>query len=131
MPFLQSRLKPIVVADATAMNKLITDLANGTFAAREAATKQLKALGEQAEPGIRAALKGDTPLESRRRLRQLLDGPPSPATLRMFRAIAVLERIGNAEAVDLLATLAKGAATVRTTEDAAAALARVGARMAK
>jgi hypothetical protein len=66
MPFLQSRLKPIVIANAAAMNTLIADLNSGTFAAREAATKQLHALGEQTEPGIRAALKGDTPLEARR-----------------------------------------------------------------
>ena len=71
MPFLRSRLKPIVVANATAMNTLIADIATGTFAAREAATKQLHTLGEQAESGTRAAFKGDTPLEARRRLNQI------------------------------------------------------------
>jgi len=112
------------------MQKLIADLDSGTFAVREAATKQFKALGEQVEPVMRAALKGDLPLETRRRLNQLLDDAPSPATLRSIRAIAVLERIGNAEAIDILESLGKGAAGARTTKEAATSLVRVRAKSA-
>src|SRR6185295_19122652 len=98
VPFLRSRLKPVPSPDAAMMRTLIADLGSGTFAVREAATKQLKALGEQAQPAMRAALNDDAPLETRRRLSHLLDEALSPETLRRVRAIAVLERIGNAEA---------------------------------
>jgi len=119
-PFIRGRLKPIPVADAAMMRKSIGDLGNGAFAVRDAATKQLKALGEQAEPSMRAALKGDVPLETRRRLSQFLDDTPGPDLLRSIRAVAVLERIGSVEAVGVLEALAKGAPGVRTTEEAAA-----------
>jgi len=72
----------------------------------------------QVEPGLRAALKDDLPLETRRRLNQLLEDPPSLETLRSIWAIAVLERIGNAEAIDVLESLGKGASGARTTKEA-------------
>lgn len=129
MPLLKSQLKPVRVARAVTLDKLIADL-NSTFAVREAATNQLKALGEQAEPAMRTALKADLPLETKRRLNQLLDESPGPDALRSIRAISVLERIGNAEAMSLLETLSKGAPGVRTTEEATAALARLTAKLA-
>jgi RNA polymerase sigma factor (sigma-70 family) len=125
-PFLRNRFKPVPV-DADLLRKLIADL-DGSFVLREAATKQLRALGEKAEPGMRAALKEDLPLETKRRLSQLLDDAPGPETLRSIRAIAVLERIGSADAVSVLESLAKGAAGARTMKEAAAALARARAK---
>jgi RNA polymerase sigma factor (sigma-70 family) len=127
-PMLRSRLAPVPVADAPTLRRIIADLDSATFAVREAATKQLKALGEQAEPGMRAALKEELPLETRRRLKQLLDDAAGPETLRSLRAIAVLERMASADALGVLETLAKGLAGVRTTEDAAAFLTRLRAK---
>jgi WD40 repeat protein len=47
---------------------------------------------------------------------------PSPARLREIRALELLEYFGNAEARDLLATLAKGDPMALLTQDAATAL---------
>jgi RNA polymerase sigma factor (sigma-70 family) len=124
-PFLKDRLKPIPVADAARIKRLIADLDNATFAVREAARKELDDLGEQAEPPLRAALKDNIPLETRRRLLQILGDSPRPRVLRALRAIAVLERIGTTEAVVTLETLTKGASATRTTDEAAATLARM------
>jgi RNA polymerase sigma factor (sigma-70 family) len=129
-PLFRNRLKPAPMADVAAVRKLIVDLDSATFAVRETAMSQLKALGEKAEPAMRTALQGDASLELKRRLEQLLAAPPAPETLRSLRAIAVLERIGSADAIGILESLSKGAPGVRTTEEAAASLARVRARIA-
>jgi WD40 repeat protein len=65
----------------------------------------------------------------------LTEARPEPATdvpttgrMREIRALEVLELIGNADARDLLATLAKGEPTALRTHDAAACLRRLQAR---
>jgi hypothetical protein len=74
-------------------------------------------------------LAADNPLETRRRLKLVLDivtTTPAPEDLRTGRAIMVLERIGSADARAVLEALAGGAPSARTTEEAAAALRTIG-----
>jgi hypothetical protein len=54
-----------------------------------------------------------------------LDGPvKAPETLRMLRAVAVLEHAASPEAQAALQALAKGTPEARLTQEAKAALAR-------
>ena len=100
VPFLRDRLKSIAVADPEKLDRWIADLSSDKFAIRQAATKELEKLGQQAEPFLQMALKRNTTLETRLRLEQILKtlaDVPSPDTLRTIRAIMTLERIGSAE----------------------------------
>jgi hypothetical protein len=86
-------------------------------------------LGELAEPALRTGLEGKPSLEVRRRVEQLLkrleEQLPTPERLRTLRAIAVLEKIGTAEACELLRSLAEGAAGAGPTREAKSALRRL------
>jgi hypothetical protein len=88
-------------------------------------------MGSAAEPELWQALEGKLPLEVKRRVRAILDALPSiPDTerLRDSRAVAVLERSGNAAARACLEWLAQGADRAWPTQDARAALVRLGQR---
>src|SRR5262249_62190196 len=69
------------------------------------------------------------PLEVRRRLEQLLDGPKmrhwSPEMVRQLRALHALELMGTPEARRLLERVADGLPEVRLTQEAKAALRRL------
>src|SRR5262249_8585325 len=107
--FLKARLKPV---DGGKIQKLLTDLNSAQFAARQAALKELTAGAEQALGAMRMAINQNLPLETQRRLQQIIkDLPdiPGPDTVRTIRAIMVLERIGSTEARSVLETLARGA----------------------
>jgi hypothetical protein len=102
-----------------------------TFDVRESAAKELSALGEGIEPALRQALKGKRSAEVRRRIEQLLDGfrnVPTGDSIRVVRAVEVLERIGTAEARQVLEAFAKGAPAARLTREAQAALDRLSRR---
>ena len=111
MPFLRERLKPAVAVDAGKIRKWLAELDSEVFATRQVATKELEAVADEADQTIKNALARDLPLESRRRLEQILktlvDSTP-PETVRIIRAIMVLERIASPEARAVLATLGKG-----------------------
>jgi dipeptidyl aminopeptidase/acylaminoacyl peptidase len=127
-PHLRRQLQSVPVADAGKIQKWIADLNSDTFALRDAASKDLSKIGEQAQMPIQKALKDDLPLETRRRLTQVLEtvtNNPGPETIRTGRAIMVLERIGSAEARSVLKSLAGGASAAHATEEAAAALKRL------
>jgi len=123
--FFTHRLLPAAV-DTKHVEKLLADLANEQFEAREAASRELGHLRDQADPMIRRALEGRPSLEMRRRLQAILAQPkrPSPEALRSLRAITVLERIGTPEARRILEKLS-GGADVRETREAKAALQRL------
>src|SRR5262249_20943196 len=114
------------------IEQLVTDLDSDKFQVRTAATAQLKALGELAEPALRRALAGDPSAEVRRRVEQLLEKvqewAPPPERLREVRAVDVLERAATPEARKLLHELAKGAPEARLTREARAALDRLAKR---
>jgi RNA polymerase sigma factor (sigma-70 family) len=135
VPFLRDRLPPAVAEDPRRIGQLIADLDSAQFAVREAAAQELEKLGTEAGPALRQALAQAPPLEVRRRAEGLLATPPSrlvasPETLRRLRAIQVLERIGSGEAMQVLATLARGAAAKRDTQEAQAAVQRLAERNA-
>jgi len=126
--FLRERLKPIPIADPVKAQKWITDLGSDTFAVRDAAFKQLLQAGETVQEPIQKALNEDLPLETSRRMKQVLEriaNTPDAETTRTIHAIMVLERIGSPDAQNILEIMARGAPGTRVTNEAAAALHRV------
>jgi RNA polymerase sigma factor (sigma-70 family) len=124
---LKERLRPVAASDPKKIARLIADLDQEDFTARESATKQLSELGELAEPALRAALNDKPSAEKRRRIDDLLkrlDPSNFPEVLRGVRAVEVLESLGTPEARQVLQTLAEGAAEARLTREAKAALER-------
>jgi hypothetical protein len=134
VPFLRSRLKPVGVTEAAKIQKWIADLDSENFAVRQAAAKQLEETGEQVLMPIQKALNGNTTLEARRRLEQILKNlfeAPGPETVRTIRAIMVLERIGSPEAQGVLEALSRGAPGARETDEAKASMERLAQRTSK
>ena len=125
--FVKSHLQVVKAVPAPAVLELIRDLGADDFDRREAATKQLAALGPQAESALRKALEETNSDEARARIRPLLKALDAwvvsdPDMLRALRAIWVLERIGTPEARAVLEDLAKGAPEARQTQEAKNAL---------
>ena len=135
VPFLKERLRPVAsAASAERLQRLLADLGSECFAVRQAATRELEKLGEQAGPALRKLLDEKPPLEVRRRAERLLEQlrrerfSPSPERLRQTRAIRVLERAATPEARRLLTELARGAPGAHLTGAARAALERLARR---
>ncbi|MGE3808116.1 MAG: hypothetical protein AB7K24_25930 [Gemmataceae bacterium] len=124
----RSKLSPIPAPDAKRIDGLIDDLDDGDFMVRERATEELEKLARLAAPRLEKALAGQPPLEVRRRLERLLARldklDHGPEVLRALRAIEVLERLGTAQARQLLEELSRGAAGAILTQDARRALHR-------
>lgn len=132
---LRDRLRPAPHMKPKTVPELLADLNDEEFAVREAATAALLKLGGKVVPALREALVAPPSAEVRRRLKRLLDeipaAKPLPEDLRIQRAIQVLERIGTADARDVLRALAKGSAEADQTRDAREALRRLEARPEK
>ena len=110
--------KPARSADPAAVARLIADLDSNRFRVREAATRELRDLGEAVGSALRKALAATPSAEAEPRLEELLavlgvEWPAAGATLRDLRAVVVLERLGTPDAVKVLAALAGGAAGAR------------------
>ena len=88
-------------------------------------------VGEQAVPALQKVLASSPPLETRKRVEELVDqltgGTLTAEQLRVVRAVEALERIGTPEARRLLQTLAEGAPGALPTREAQAALDRLAA----
>jgi RNA polymerase sigma factor (sigma-70 family) len=127
--FLKQHVQPAAKIDAKPILHWITDLDSDEFAVREKASRELQKYGDETGPVFRQVLAGDPSPEVRRRLRALLERPPSVAIsgerLRQVRAITILDRIGSPEARKLLAALAEGAPEARLTREAKATLERL------
>ena len=92
------------------------------------AAKELEKIGVQVKVPIQKAIDGTVPLETRRRLEQIvknLPDVPGPGTMRTIRAIVALERIGSPAAQAVLEALARGAPGARETEEAKASSQRL------
>jgi hypothetical protein len=130
--FLGQRLRPVPEPDQQRLARLIADLDADPFVVREQATAELEKLGEQAEPALRKALLGSPTLEARGRIERVLGklnaALPSGEELRALRAVEALEAMGTAEAMGVLAPLAKGSPGARLTEEAKASLERLAKR---
>jgi RNA polymerase sigma factor (sigma-70 family) len=131
---LQKRLRPVAAPDPRRLAGLIADLDSDSFATRQKAATELEQLGELAAPALKEALAARPSAETRQRLERLVDrlgtGELAPDMLRGVRAVEVLERLGTAEAKELLTRLAGGAVTARLTREADAARQRLAARAA-
>jgi HEAT repeat protein len=114
---------------APEVNRLLADLGSDAFKAREQAAAALEALGDRARPFLKQSLTNTKlSLEQRRRVEKVLSrlgGPfSSPAGIRLFRAMEVLERVGSAEAVELLRQIGAGPEGSPLTSEARRALRR-------
>jgi WD40 repeat protein len=127
--FLRGKLAPVKLVADERLGKLIDDLESDTYAVREKATKALADFGRVAALAMREALRNKPPLETRKRLEDLLQRidkkPRLTEELRQMRAIDMLERQGTAEARELLQRLAAGAPGAIMTTEAQAALKRL------
>jgi WD40 repeat protein len=130
VPFLQEHLRPVAIADAKTLARLIADLDSTDFAVREKATQELNQLGDAAEHALRQALASNPSAEVRRRIGPLLEQARdwTPERLRAHRAIQALEHIGSKSAHEMLQALAAGAPEANRTEAARVALQRLGKR---
>jgi hypothetical protein len=127
LPHLRKHLHP--VTEQQGVRRLIADLDSPRFAVRSKALAKLQRLGETAEPARRKALAEGPKLEVRRRIEGLLEEidsmPPSAESLRAFRAIEILERLGGPDARKIIETLTRGVPEARLTQDAKATLRRI------
>lgn len=114
--------------DPKRVAKLIGDLDNKVFAVREKASNALRNLGPLAVPALRKALKQTADIEAKRRLQELLDAAgkttPTPAMLRIGRALEALELMGGDEACQALESLKKDVPVKWLHETATASLRR-------
>jgi WD40 repeat protein len=127
--FLDKHLQANPGVPAERLAALLRDLDSEQFAAREAATRELKSLGEQADSVLHATLRNRPSLEVRRRIEALLEErrahPYPPVELQRCRAVLVLEWIGSTEAQHVLKKLAGGTAAFSHVREARAALTRL------
>jgi RNA polymerase sigma factor (sigma-70 family) len=131
MAFLESRVKPAAAPDAKRLAALMADLESSNFETREAAVLELVKIGELAAPALQEVLDRRPLVELRQRIEMVLDRIAaarslSPDELRTIRVVEVLEGNPKSEARPLLESLAKGAPGARLTQEANAALQRMG-----
>lgn len=131
IPLLREKVRPAAAntLEAKDIERLITDLESDEFEKREKASRALAMAGKAAQPLLRKALAANPGLEKKRRLQELLDALSNAelpsGMLRPLRAVEMLERLGTAEARQLLQELARGNPDARLTGDATAALRRL------
>jgi WD40 repeat protein len=129
VPFLGRHLRPEAPPDPARLRQLIADLNSNTFRVREKAAKELEDLGHAAAPALRKALAERPPAEAVQQIERLLVRKPDianrPDQLRRLRAMQVLERLGTADARQILSDLAAGLPLAAETKEAQAALARI------
>jgi hypothetical protein len=129
-PFLQKRLPPVPRPDAKAVARWIADLDSEDFMVRQKAVEELRKFSDAIIPALQQALEDKPALEIRRRVQQLLDQARdwTAERLRDHRAIQALEHIGSPPAREVLQRLAAGAPDTLRTDEAKAALRRLGQR---
>jgi hypothetical protein len=115
----------VAAVTAAAFARALGRLDAYAFADREAAARELAALGPGAESHAQRALAASPSPEVRRRLQSALSGwRSSPDRLRERRALAALEYAGTPEARRHLTALSAGA-DASLTREAKAALGRL------
>jgi hypothetical protein len=130
LPLLETALRPISTRDGQRITKLVARLDSDVFVERQAAMRELAALGPRAESELRAAVQDRlSSLELRYRAEKLLEPLlrlPLPAVdLRERRALQVLEWIGSPRARRLLRRLAAGDSAAPLTQETRLALQRL------
>jgi hypothetical protein len=133
---LQRQLRPASVLDDARIPKLMSELDSEKKDVAEGAGKELAKLGEAVVPAVARALTQQKK-PSRKvvlwlvRFQEELQSNPSPARLRILRAIHVLERIASPDALDLLRAMAKGDPDAEQTRSAREAVERLQRRGVK
>ncbi|HEV3237569.1 MAG TPA: WD40 repeat domain-containing protein, partial [Gemmataceae bacterium] len=127
---LQNRLEPVRSPAAEKVQALVNELDSAEFNVRETAQKQLAEFGQLIAPALREALKSDPSAEKKRRMESIManldpNGMVSGPHLREIRAMQILEKIGSAEARELLKKVAQGDESARLTTEAKKALERI------
>jgi WD40 repeat protein len=130
LSLLKERLRPVTPLSAEKVRRLIAALDDRVFASREAAERELAALGPRVWPALRAARAKRPSAEATQRLERLLDEKrvPSEDMLRSLRAVRVLELVGTSAARHVLKSLSSGDPDALLTQEASAALRRLGRR---
>jgi hypothetical protein len=128
----RSRVKPAPAGDADKIDKLVADLQNANPAVRRKAMGELRKHGEAAYGALSRLNDGGRAMQSVQILLNKLEAQANtPDRVRSLKAVAILERIGGADAKELVEKLAGGAAGVPLTVEAKAALDRWPAADAK
>jgi WD40 repeat protein len=126
--WLRARLRPVPHRDAKVFAQRLAELDSDKYQVRNQAMLALEQWGDVAEVPLRKALGRKPSLEARQRIEKLLAAIDALAvdseTLRLLRAIAILQAIGTEPARQVLQDLAQGAPGARVTEAARTALAR-------
>ena len=130
LPLLRERVKPQTPVPAERLTRLFADLDAEAYPTREAAMRELVALGDAIEFDVKK-LQKDAPLtEAAKRatviLKRLANRPAE--SQRRLRAVLALEAIGSPGAVRLLEELSRGAPGARLTFEARTALERLDDR---
>lgn len=132
IPLLREHVKATPRFDPKRLDDLLAKIDSAEFPVRQQAMNELEKIGEGAVPILKKTLTRQISLEARKRIEQLvqkLEGVNlSAAQLQQFRAVEVLERIGNSDARQLLQQVADGAPEARLTRDARDSLARLTKR---
>jgi WD40 repeat protein len=130
--FLKEKLQPVRSIPAKEITQRVEKLSSDSFDEREQATRELAGFYEGAQKELQNSQNRELPPEARRRVQALLDTLNNPNLngdrLRQWRAVAVMERIGTADAKKLLEVLATGLPEARLTIAANDALARLRSR---
>ena len=126
---LKQKLEPESI-DPKAIAGWVKDLSSEQFADRERATAELEKRGESIASLLREALGAATDAEARQRLTAILGRTerPSPAALRLRRAMDALEHLGTPEAKAHLEALSRGSPGCLQTIQAKEALTRISGR---
>jgi WD40 repeat protein len=131
--FLHERLRPHGESSTDLLAQLIAELDHPRYAVRHRATEELARLGDFAEAALRRSAQGSTPEAARRvelLLRKIGSEVLSAEQVQILRALEVLERIGSAEAFDIVRGQERLAPSGRIREEAQAALQRLGRKAA-
>ncbi|MGL6096929.1 MAG: PQQ-binding-like beta-propeller repeat protein, partial [Fimbriiglobus sp.] len=128
LPFLRDRLAPAATADPVLIRALAAKLDSPHFHERDAATRDLAAVADQSLPLLRELREAIPSGEAATRLDALIAGArrPTPAAIRVVRAVEAVEWAGTPAARDLLRGWADGADGAWLTREAAAAVRRTG-----
>jgi RNA polymerase sigma factor (sigma-70 family) len=128
--YAREHLGPVAAADAKRVDELVKLLDDDSPDVRDKATADLSAVAHAFESLLTATLAAAGPGEVRNRLTSVLrraKETPTPPELKIaLRGVALVEKLGTPAAKELLGRLAKGAPGARVTDEAAAALKRLG-----
>jgi Anaphase-promoting complex subunit 4 WD40 domain/WD domain, G-beta repeat len=128
IPALDKRLATVDSVKPAVIEGHIRDLDDNKFEVRRHAKQCLADLGEIARPALAKAIVNNPSVEASAQIKVLLevfDNPPQGDTLRLLRAVEVLEGIGSPEARRVLKRIADGDPGALLTREAKAALNRL------